>query len=211
MDNIALQYISQGATPKQHLQNIQNVCEAGGKWIQLRLKSVTPSVYLETALACRELCNTYKATFIINDNISVAKESNADGVHLGLDDASPSKARAILGSKAIIGATANKLEHCIQHASVKVNYIGLGPFRFTMTKEKLSPILGLEGYKNIVSEFRIQNSEIPIIAIGGITPLDIKDILQVGISGIAVSSMLTQKKNLATQIAQIHGYIKNSR
>ena len=210
MDNIHLQYISQGSTPKEHLQNIQKVCEAGGKWIQLRLKNVATSVYLETAMLCREICNTHNATLLINDNISVAKKSHADGVHLGLNDTSPKEARTFLGDDTFIGGTANTLEDCKNQARAGVDYIGLGPFRFTTTKKKLSPILGLEGYTAIVSEFRKSGFKTPIIAIGGITELDIKDIVQTGVSGIAVSGTLTQKENLAQKITQIHGYIKNS-
>ncbi len=200
---IKLQYISQGKTPREHLIHIGEVCEAGCKWVQLRLKNVDMATYLNTALECRNICDQYGAIMIINDNVSVAKASLADGVHLGLNDMNPLEARRILGDNAIIGGTANALEDCNRHLKDGVDYIGLGPFRYTKTKEKLSPVLGLEGYKKILSKFRIQNSELPIIAIGGIETSDMPEIMKTGIDGFAVSGMLTRQEDLEEKIQHI--------
>ncbi len=200
-----LQYISQGATPVEHLQNIGKVCEAGCRWVQLRLKEVSLVTYLETAQKAREICDQYGAIFIVNDNVGIAAESKADGVHLGLNDSSIEEARKTLGENAIIGGTANTIENCLQHVKDGADYIGLGPFRFTETKKKLSPILGTAGYKKILEELKNKKIETPIIAIGGITVADIPELLQTGISGIAVSGMLTQipEDDLEEQIAGI--------
>ncbi|MEW7289853.1 thiamine phosphate synthase [Aquimarina sp. 2304DJ70-9] len=203
MKDISLQYISQGATPKEHLKNIREVCEAGGRWIQLRLKDTDMATYLNSAMQCREICDQYNTIMIINDNVGVAKAAMADGIHLGLNDMNPNEARRILGDNFIIGGTANTIEDCIQHSEDGVDYIGLGPFRYTKTKKKLSPILGVDGCQNIVSEFRTQNSEIPIIAIGGIIESDIKDLIQIGVSGVAISGMLTNQEDLEEKIQNI--------
>jgi len=200
---IQLQYISQGKTPKEHLVNIGEVCEAGGKWVQLRLKNVDHATYLKTALECRNICDQYEAIMIINDNVGVAKAALADGVHLGLKDMNPIEARKVLGDNFIIGGTANTLEDCKKQMIDGVDYIGLGPFRYTTTKENLSPVLGLEGYKKILSEFSIQHSEIPVIAIGGIEVADMPEILKTGIDGFAVSGMLTGQDDLEEKIQQI--------
>ncbi|MDY8135025.1 thiamine phosphate synthase [Aquimarina sp. 2201CG5-10] len=200
---IRIQYISQGNTPEDHLYNIEQVCKAGGRWIQLRLKDVDMATYLNTALKCREICDQYDAIMIINDNVGVAKAALADGVHLGLEDMNPIEARKVLGENYIIGGTANTLENCMQHIVDKVDYIGLGPFRHTTTKKKLSPILGAHGYQEILSEIRNQNSEIPIVAIGGIKIEDIETLIQSGVSGIAVSGMLTDQKDLEQKIENI--------
>lgn len=203
--SLQLQYISQGATPLEHLQNIGNVCEAGCRWVQLRLKHVSILEYVETAKKCREICDQYGAVFMINDSIGVAAESKADGVHLGLEDESPIAARQQLGTNAIIGATANTLEHCLQHHTAGVDYIGLGPFQFTKTKEKLSPILGVAGYKKIMEALSQLGHQIPIIAIGGIEIEDISGIKATGVSGIAVSGLLTHgaEDDLEEQIEMI--------
>ncbi len=188
-----LQYISQGKTIGDHLINIENVCKSGVKWVQLRLKKVSLIDYLEAAKKCRKICDTYGAVFIVNDNIGIAAESNADGVHLGLTDASPIEARKQLGVNAIIGGTANTLTNCLQHIEDGVDYIGLGPYRFTKTKDKLSPILGLEVYREIVNQLKAQEYSTPIIAIGGIQTKDVKELLSIGVSGIAVSGLLSNE------------------
>jgi len=198
-----LQYISQGNTPREHLVNIGRVCEAGCKWVQLRLKNVDPATFVTIAIECRNICDQYGAIMIINDNVSVAKASQADGIHLGLSDMNPKEARKILGDNFIIGGTANTLENCVNHIKDGVDYIGLGPFRYTNTKEKLSPILGLEGYKKIISEFRIQNLEVPIVAIGGIELDDVSTIFETGVQGIAVSGMLTNQEDIEDRIDYI--------
>ncbi|WP_109302286.1 thiamine phosphate synthase [Aquimarina sp. AU474] len=207
MKEIQLQYISQGTTPQEHLVHIEKVCSAGGRWIQLRLKNTDVVTYLDTALKCRNICDQYNAIMIVNDNIDVAKAVLADGVHLGLNDTNIIKARKILGDNFIIGGTANTIDDCKQHVESGVDYIGLGPYRYTTTKNKLSPILGINGYKSILSEFRNFNTTIPVVAIGGIIEKDIKDLIAIGLSGIAVSGMLTKHKDLKEKIENIKTHI----
>ena len=189
------QYISQGAAINEHLENIKKVCEAGCKRIQLRLKNVTLVDYLNAAIKARKVCDYYGAVLIINDNIGVAGESNADGVHLGLTDTNPKEARKQLGNEAIIGGTANTLEDCLQHINNGVDYIGVGPFRFTKTKDKLSPILGVEGYTKIVESITNKGYQLPIVGIGGITLEDLSEIANTGLSNVAVSGLLTGANN----------------
>ena len=191
-----IQYISQGETVDQHLQNIKAVCTAGGRWIQLRLKNVEHKVYLEAAKQCKIICKQHNATLIINDNVPVAHQSDADGVHLGLGDINPKEAREILGAHKIIGGTANSLGDCIQHISDGVNYIGLGPFRFTTTKKNLSPVLGVEGYEKILHALQSSTQQVPIVAIGGIQLNDISALKNTGISGIALSGFIS---NISTE------------
>lgn len=190
------QYISQGDSISQHLANIKNVCEAGGKWMQLRLKEVSLIHYLNAAKEARNICNAHGAVLIINDNIGVAGESNADGVHLGLNDVNPKEARKQLGNEAIIGGTANTIEDCIQHINDGADYLGVGPFRFTKTKDKLSPILGLEGYTKIIDQLVKKGYQLPVVGIGGITINDLQDLSKTGLSNVAVSGLLTNESNV---------------
>jgi len=203
MKEIRLQYISQGKTPEEHLENITAVCKAGGRWIQLRLKDVDMATYVNTATKCRNICDIYNAIMIVNDAVSVAKTSLADGVHLGLNDMSIKDARKILGKNAIIGGTANTINDCLEHINAEVDYIGLGPFRYTLTKDKLSPVLGVKGYEQILSELKKKEKATPIIAIGGIIEDDIKPLMRTGVSGIAVSGLLTNITELSEKITQI--------
>ncbi|WP_268225441.1 thiamine phosphate synthase [Sinomicrobium oceani] len=197
-EHIALQYISTGKSPEEHLQHIQEVCISGGKWIQLRMKDHTEREIFDTAGKARDICTRYGAVLIIDDGVSVARAIGADGVHLGNNDLPPAEARNILGPEAIIGGTANTLEDIDRLQREGVDYIGLGPFRFTTTKKNLAPVLGLDGYSQIMETLQQLKTNIPVIAIGGITLRDIGPILETGISGIAVSGLLTPKQRVTT-------------
>ena len=142
-------------------------------------------------------------TFIINDNVELAKEIEADGVHLGRADRNPAEAREISGDDFIIGGTANTFDDIVSLLEQGVDYIGLGPFRFTETKKNLSPVLGLEGIKNIVETYRRTSlRQIPVIAIGGIKLNDVEDLIKAGVHGIAVSSAIniSEDKLAITQL-----------
>ena len=90
-----------------------------------------------------------------------------------------------------------------------VNYFGCGPFSFTQTKQKLSPILGIEGYKEIVKKKNEYNIDIPIVAIGGIVNADIPHILETGIDGIALSSGVLRAENPIEEMKNIVSILKN--
>ena len=151
----------------------------------------------------KSICEQFGATLIINDNIKIAKAIGADGVHLGKQDISPSEARANLGNEVIIGGTANTFEDIQNLAKQGVDYIGLGPFRFTTSKDNLSPILGLEGYEEIVNQCKNEGITIPIIAIGGIQVRDISSIISVGIHGVAVASLINDSKDKKKIVEEI--------
>ena len=197
-----LQYISQGNTLTEHVENIRIVLDAGCQWIQLRYKNKVELMDGSALKEVKKRCEQYRATFIINDHLDLVQRSGANGVHLGLNDTSVQEARALLGENYIIGGTANTFEDVLQRIEEKCDYIGLGPFRFTTTKDKLSPVLGIEGYREIIAKIDDLQAP-PIYAIGGITTADIEPILQTGIYGIAVSSLLTQDQNTKSIVEQI--------
>jgi len=190
-----LQYITQEVAGRTHAQLAEEACAGGVDWVQLRVKNKSQSEWKKIALETLAVCKKHNAKLIINDNVALVKEICADGVHLGKEDISTAEARKILGNNFIIGGTANTFEDVKMRAAAGVDYIGLGPFRFTSTKEKLSPILGIQGYTAITNQCREQKISIPIISIGGITANDVDEILKTGIYGVAVASMITNSKN----------------
>lgn len=210
-----LQYISQGVDAASHWRNIQAALDAGCTWVQLRCKHLPEATVLSVATHIKKICESYNALLIVNDNVHIAKAANADGVHLGLDDMHIADARVILGADKIIGGTANTLEHLIQRAKEGCNYIGLGPYRFTTTKEKLSPILGAQGYKERMDVLEAMGISIPVYAIGGILLDDVQTIMNTGVYGIAVSGLITQavdQKNIVQQLNKVlNGSLTNSR
>ncbi|WP_367755466.1 thiamine phosphate synthase [Flavobacterium sp. WC2430] len=199
-----LQYISQGNTIKKQLYAIHSALDNGCDWIQMRFKNPNVLEVLTLAEAVKKLTQDYTSTFIINDNVQLAKQLDANGVHLGLTDMGIIEARSILGPTKIIGGTANTFEDILRRAAEDCDYIGLGPFQYTTTKENLSPILGLEGYHSIINQMQNNGLTIPIYAIGGITLNDVEALMEIGIHGIAVSSLITQNKNPLELITQLN-------
>jgi thiamine-phosphate pyrophosphorylase len=201
-----IQFISHFTEQHTYLDSIRLALEGGIKWVQLRMKDATEDEIISIGTEVRKLCDQYGATFIIDDHVELVHKLKADGVHLGKNDMPIAEARDILGKDIIIGGTANTFEDIAAHYQATANYIGCGPFRFTTTKKGLSPTLGLEGYRNIMTKVKEAGINIPVVAIGGITAEDIPDIMQTGISGIALSGAILRAENPIEEINRILKY-----
>lgn len=171
-------------------EEVQMVLEGGCKWIQLRMKDVSDEEFRQTALEIIPLCKENEAFLVFDDRVELAMEMGVHGVHLGKNDMDPLQARETMGAEAIIGVTANTAQDIIKFRNQDVDYVGLGPFRFTTTKAKLSPVLGIDGYASVVKEVREAGMMLPIVAIGGITLEDIPAIMLTGVNGVAVSGSI---------------------
>lgn len=185
-----LQFITNETSQAAIIAQVQAVLAGGCKWIQLRMKNASRDEIIETAKALKPICAEAEAILVIDDHVDIAKELELDGVHLGKYDMNVKDAREILGEKFIIGATANTLDDVMSFSPVDVDYIGLGPYKFTTTKANLSPIIELDSYANIVKVAANSKREIPIVAIGGIEHSDIERIMSTGVDGVAVSGAL---------------------
>lgn len=198
-----LQFISHCTERYTYLDSIRLALEGGCRWIQLRMKDATDEEVRPIALVVQRLCHEAGATFIIDDRVGLVRELHADGVHLGQNDMPIREARRLLGDGFIIGGTANTFDQVRAHYESSADYIGCGPFRFTTTKQKLAPVLGLDGYRTIISEMEEAHIHIPIVAIGGITEEDIPDILQTGVSGIALSGTVLRADDPVQKMKQL--------
>lgn len=192
-----LQYISQGFNREDQETNIKKALDNGVRWIQVRWKNAPEKDFIKLCEISKKLCADYRTVCIINDHVQIAKDVDADGVHLGLNDMSVEAARYILGKDKIIGGTANTFPDVLQRMAESCDYVGLGPLRFTTTKEQLSPFLGFRGYQNIIQELQEKSLEIPkIFAIGGVLLNDIELLQQIGIYGVAVSGQITEQPSI---------------
>jgi thiamine-phosphate pyrophosphorylase len=204
-----LHYISQATTNGSHLDAIAEVLASGGRWVQLRIKDQTADKVLALAMEAQALCSRFGAKLIVNDYPLVAEEAGCDGVHLGLQDMPIGEARQRIGPDLIIGGTANTFDHIMDRVTAGANYIGLGPYRFTRTKQNLSPIIGLEGYRKIMSKVREAGIVVPVIAIGGIQASDIPALIAAGVYGVAVSGALTNQPDTSHQIKLIYDQLNH--
>ncbi len=171
-------------------EEVQMVLEGGCKWIQLRLKDASDEEFRQTALEIIPMCRENEAFLVFDDRVELAMEMGVHGVHLGKNDMDPLQARETMGAEAIIGVTANTAADITRMRGWDVDYVGLGPFRFTTTKQKLSPVLGTEGYTEIVTAVRDADIMLPIVAIGGITIADIPSLMATGVNGVAMSGAI---------------------
>lgn len=185
MNNI--QFITHENQRFGYVEGAEMALRGGCKWVQLRMKDATDNKFLSIGRKVAALCRSYNATFLLDDRVHLVAELGADGVHLGKNDMPISEARRILGNEKIIGGTANTFADVQHLAAQGADYIGCGPFRYTPTKRNLAPILGLEGYRNILKQMQQAGISLPLIAIGGIVSTDIAALWGIGVSGIAVS------------------------
>ena len=200
---LPLQFITHHNERYSYLDSARMALEGGCKWIQLRMKDADEKELEDTAVRVQELCLQHEATFIIDDHVELVKKLHADGVHLGKDDMPVAEARRVLGEAYIIGATANTIEDIRRHRRDGADYIGCGPFRFTTTKQKLSPVLGLEGYADIMRRMNELGIDLPVVAIGGITCEDIPAIMATGVSGIAMSGSILRADDPTAETRRI--------
>lgn len=198
-----LHFITQPSEKYSNAALVELVCKSGVRLVQLRIKDQPLDFIFEQAKQVQEVCKKYNTTFILNDYVSIAKELKLDGIHLGKSDFSLIEARKMLGTNTIIGGTANNTEDIKNLINAKVDYIGLGPYQFTETKKNLSPVLGINGYEQILLE--LKNTKLPpIYAIGGITKNDILPLLKTGVYGIALSGLIANSNDIQSTVATIN-------
>jgi thiamine-phosphate pyrophosphorylase len=181
-----LQFLTLDAAPRAHREQARAALEGGVRWIQLRAKNLPAEAWVAEAVAIAELCRDFGAVFVVNDSPEVALRAEADGVHLGGADASPAAARALLGEFAIVGVTLNEPAHVARYAGVRVDYAGVGPFRHTLSKQKLAPVHSPESLAGLIAAA----APLPCFAIGGVTAADWPAVRSLGAHGIAVSGAI---------------------
>jgi thiamine-phosphate pyrophosphorylase len=169
-----------------HAEQVRRLGDAGATLVQLREKVLSPLEFYPEAAAALSVARQRGIKVIINDRVDIALALKADGVHLGQDDLPPEAARRLLGPEAIIGFSTHNLDQARLAAKMPLDYIAIGPIFATSTKEKPDPEVGLQGL-NVVRE---AVGAIPLVAIGGITLANGKEVLSAGADAVAIISDL---------------------
>jgi thiamine-phosphate pyrophosphorylase len=175
-------------TVKSHVEAAKAFLEGGVRIVQYRRKEGSIRVMLEEAREIRRLCNEYGAVFIVDDRVDIAILSDADGVHVGLDDAPVDAIRSRFGGL-VIGASASTVEEAVQGKNAGANYIGAGSVFPSPTRPDYR-VTGLDGLRRIVAAV-----DIPVYAIGGITLETLPAIKATGAWGAAVISGILAAKD----------------
>ncbi len=166
------------------LEQVKDSLDGGATFIQLREKELDHGTFLDEAKQMKSLCNTYNVPFVINDNIEIAIECDADGVHVGQSDMDTLNVRQRLGKDKIIGVSAQTVEQAIIAQNSGADYLGVGAVFTTSTKLDADTV-SFETLKEICKAVSI-----PVIAIGGIYEYNILELSRSGIVGIAVVSAI---------------------
>ena len=198
-----VQFITHFTNEITYLTSVRMALDGGCRWIQLRMKDVTDEVAEQVARQALAMCKEHGATFVIDDRVELAARIGADGVHLGKTDMPVAHARRLLGRHFIIGGTANTFADVASLHRDGVDYIGCGPFRFTTTKQKLAPILGLEGYRAITRQMRDAGIDLPIVGIGGVGAGDMADLRDAGLTGIALSGSILRADDPVEEMRRV--------
>jgi thiamine-phosphate pyrophosphorylase len=186
-----------------HADQVEKLIEGGAQIIQLREKYASPKDFYESAKEALKPASQHKVKIIINDRVDIALALKADGVHLGQDDLPPEHARKILGEKAIIGFSTHNLEQAVRGARLPINYLAIGPVFATRTKENPANVVGIEGIKNV----REAVGDFPLVAIGGITFENFREVLQSGADSVAtVSSLMSDADKITEKMKQFLSY-----
>lgn len=210
-----VQFITHYTDTLTYLDSVRIALEGGCRWIQLRMKEASDAYAEEVARQAQKMCRACGAVFIIDDRVELAARLHADGVHLGKADMPVREARRLLGTGFLIGGTANTFEDVLLHYEGGADYIGCGPFRYTATKQKLAPVLGLEGYRTLIARMRAEGIVLPVVGIGGVTAGDMASLAEAGLGGIALSGSVLRAADpvdemrrvmqIAKQVSDNHG------
>jgi len=177
---------------------VEEALIGGATFVQLREKKLNYDLFLEEAKKMKVLCEKYHVPFVINDNVEIAIDSDADGVHIGQSDRKVSAVRAMIGENKIIGVSAQTVEQAILAQEEGADYLGVGAVFSTSTKLD-ADFVSFETLKSICEAVNI-----PVIAIGGISENNILELAGTGIDGVAVVSALFAKPDIKTAAKNLY-------
>ena len=175
-----------------HAEQVERLAAGGASLIQLREKRAYPRDFYFAALEAMSAARSLGVQIVINDRADIAVAVRADGVHLGQADLPPDRARRLLGESRIIGYSTHTLEQALEANSAAVDYIAIGPVFQTFTKERPDSSVSLE----TITEVKRHIAK-PLVAIGGITLITARLVIEAGADSVAVISDLLSAGNIA--------------
>jgi thiamine-phosphate pyrophosphorylase len=179
LQKIKLYSITSDRTDLSLEDQVEQACQGGADAVQFRDKSASAKKIIDIAQRLRDICKKFKVLFILNDRPDLANFVGADGVHLGQDDAPVELARQIMGPGKIVGCSVHSLGQAAAAQEAGADYIAVGPIYSTPNKTGEKPS-GVDIIRMIKKRVRV-----PVIAIGGIGPDNISEVLSAGADGIA--------------------------
>jgi thiamine-phosphate pyrophosphorylase len=205
-----LHYITHDIPHLSHIEQVQQACEAGAKWIQYRCLSKSDEALIKDINSIAEICDDWGTTLIVTDHIHLNGKADIQGFHIEDMNADFIALRKLVGNDITLGGSANTVENLIRLARAGADYAGYGPFAATDTKPNNYTLLGIEGYQHAIKELKTQSISIPVLAVGGIKAYDVEVLMQNGIYGIAVSGALNFADDFIEAYQDFYTLVKES-
>lgn len=177
--------------------------EGGATLIQLREKELPEKEFLEEAFSIKKICTSKKIPLIINDNVKIAKKTDACGVHIGQSDMELREARKILGADKIIGVSCQTIEQALQAEKNGADYLGVGAIFSTSTKTDADNV-SISTLKEICNAVKI-----PVVAIGGISLQNMSQLKGSGIAGVSVISAIFAQQDIRSATKELKSSAEN--
>lgn len=184
---------------------VEQAIKGGVNVVQVREKNKSYDEFLQIATRIKNITDNYNIPLIINDNINIAIEINADGIHIGQSDISCCKARKLLGNKKIIGVTVTNIDEAIKAVQDGANYLGVGAI-FKSTTKSDAKVVGIDELKKIC-----QFSPIPVVVIGGINKDTIPLLKGLKVSGYAMIRPILSTKDIVKSAIELKKLIQNNK
>ena len=178
-------------------QQVEAALKGGATCVQLREKNLADSSILAEAREISALCKQYRVPFILNDNVALAAQCGADGVHLGQEDMDPAEARRILGPDAIIGVSAHNVAEAKAAVAAGADYLGCGAMFATTTKTNVTA-LPKETLRAICAAVGV-----PVVAIGGISKQNLLSLAHCGEAGVALVSAIFAAEDIEEECREL--------
>ena len=183
-------------------EQVKEALDGGVTFLQLREKQIDSELFLQEAQELKELCKQYQVPFVINDDVELALKVDADGVHVGQSDMEAGDVRKKLGKDKIIGVSAQTVEQAVMAEKHGADYLGVGAVFQTGTKTDAREV------EHSVLKEICTKVDIPVVAIGGITQDNVKELSGSGINGVAVISAIFAQKDIETATAKLKSCVE---
>ena len=185
-----LHYITHDIPHLTHIEQAQNACEAGAKWVQYRCLSKVDHELLNDINSIAEICDDWGTTLIVTNHIHLNGKADIQGFHIEDMNADFTALRKLVGNDITLGGSANTPENLIRIAQEGADYAGLGPYASSETKPNNYPLITVEKYKSIIGVLSDLEIKMPVLAVGGIKIYDVNALMQSGIYGVAISGAI---------------------
>jgi thiamine-phosphate pyrophosphorylase len=205
-----LHYITHDIPYLSHIEQAQQACEAGAKWIQYRCLSKRDEALLQDINAIAEMCDDWGTTLIVTNHVHLNGKADIQGFHMEDMDADFIALRKLVGNDITLGGSANTAGNLIRLAHEGADYAGYGPFAITETKPNNYNLLGIGGYQQVIKELKAQGISLPVLAVGGIKIHDVEALMQTGIYGIAVSGGINFADDFIEAYQDFYTLVKES-